>query len=324
MTACGQCARRTRSGSAHERPHPRRGVDRIPTGSARCARWADAARTCNVDDDARDEAADAADAADAEWSAHIVGALGLELWAEGGLTHGRAVLRPEMWAPGTEVPRLGVLATMVDVVIGSLPSGALNPTVDLRIALLERPPSEGEIGLVCHPLKVGQRLYVGEALLHTGDPDAPFARAVATFMNNRIGDGPGPNPAPPSARRPPSGSLGFRSFDELLDTRVLARGVVAMDAHPRVSNGPGGTIQGGAQALLGEIAAEHALEPLGGRYAAVDLEIRYLNRVRTESVEATAEFLLGDLSGAQVRVPLRESGVDGRLVSLVTTTCRVL
>src|SRR5262245_5352286 len=119
-----------------------------PTGSARCARRPDAARTCNVD-----EAADAADAADAEWSAHIVGALGLELWAADGLTHGRAMLRPEMWAPGTEVPRLGVLATMVDVVIGSLPGGALNPTVDLRIALLDRPPSEGEIGLVCHPLK---------------------------------------------------------------------------------------------------------------------------------------------------------------------------
>jgi acyl-coenzyme A thioesterase PaaI-like protein len=276
-----------------------------------------------VDDDERDAAAAAADAADAEWSAHIIAALGLELWVDEGLTHGRALLRPEMWAPGTEVPRLGVLATMVDVVIGSLPSGALNPTVDLRIALLERPPSEGEIGLVCRPLKQGQRLYVGEALLHTGDPEVPFAHAIATFMSNRIGDGPGATPAPPSTRRAPSGALGFASFDELLDTRVLARGVVAMDAHPRVSNGPGGTIQGGAQALLGEIAAEHALEPLG-RYAAVDLEIRYLNRVRTESVEAAAEVLLGDVSGAQVRVPLREAGADGRIVSLVTTTCRVL
>ena len=104
---------------------------------------------------------------------------------------------------------------------------------------------------------------------------------------------------------------------------MLAPGVIEMDAHPAVSNGPGGTIQGGAQALLGEIAAEHALEPLG-RYATTDLEIRFLNRVRTESVVATAEILPGELAGVQVRVPLRESGPDGRIVSLVSATCRPL
>ena len=275
-----------------------------------------------MDDDVPAHVSDA-DEDDARWSAHIIGALGLELWSDDGLTHGRATLRPDMWAPGTEVPRLGVLATMVDVIIGSPPTGALNPTVDLRIALLDRPPSEGDIGLVGRVLKHGQRLFVGESVLHTGDPDAPFARAIATFMNNRISDGPGAAPAPPGVRQAPPDGVDIGSFDALLGARVLGRGIVAMDAHPRVSNGQSGTIQGGAQALLGEIAAEHALEPLG-RYAAVDLEIRYLNRVRTESVEATAEVLLGDLSGVQVRVPLREAGPDGRIVSLVTTTCRGL
>jgi hypothetical protein len=96
--------------------------------------------------------ADAADAADADWSASFVGALGLELWVEDGMTHGRALLRPEMWAPGTDVPRLGVLATMVDIVVGTQPDGPLNPTVDLRITLLERPPSAGEVYLVCRPV----------------------------------------------------------------------------------------------------------------------------------------------------------------------------
>ncbi|HEX5586562.1 MAG TPA: PaaI family thioesterase [Acidimicrobiia bacterium] len=257
------------------------------------------------------------DADDAEWSAHFVGALGLELWVEDGLTHGRALLRPEMWAPGTDVPRLGVLATMVDVVVGTRPDGPLNPTIDLRITLLARPPSEGEVFLVCRPVKHGRRIFVGEALLHTGDPDQPFARSRCSFMSNvmaGVGSMFGPKDDPP-ARIP--------SFDELLHARSLAPGVVAMDAHPRVSNGPGDTIQGGAQALLAEIAAEEALEPFG-RYAAVDLEIRYLNRVRTESIVATAEILPGDLAGVQVRVPLHEAGDDGRIVSLVSTTCRAL
>ncbi|MET0628085.1 MAG: PaaI family thioesterase [Acidimicrobiia bacterium] len=257
------------------------------------------------------------DAADAEWSASFVGALGLELWVEDAMTHGRALLRPEMWAPGTDVPRLGVLATMVDIVVGTQPDGPLNPTVDLRITLLERPPSEGEVFLVCRPVKHGRRLFVGEALLHTGDPDRPFARSRCSFMNNLmpgIGSMFGPKDDPPAP---------IPSFDELLQARILGPGVVEMDAHPRVSNGPGGTIQGGAQALLAEIAAEHALEPLG-RYAAVDLEIRYLNRVRTQSAVATAEILPGDLSGVQVRVPVRETGDDGRIVSLVSTTCRAL
>jgi acyl-coenzyme A thioesterase PaaI-like protein len=256
-------------------------------------------------------------AADAEWSASFVGALGLELWVENGMTHGRAQLRPEMWAPGTDVPRLGVLATMVDMVVGTQPDGPINPTVDLRITLLERPPSEGEVFLVCRPVKEGRRLFVGEALLHTGDLERPFARSRCSFMNNLmtgVGSMFAPLDAPPTP---------IPSFDELLRARFLDRGVVEMDAHPGVSNGPGGTIQGGAQALLAEIAAEHALEPLG-RYAAVDLEIRYLNRVRTESAVATAEILPGDLAGLHARVPLHETGDDGRIVSLVSIICRAL
>jgi acyl-coenzyme A thioesterase PaaI-like protein len=252
---------------------------------------------------------------DAMWSSHFVGALGLELWQQDDRTHGRARLRPEMWAPGTEVPRLGVLATMVDVVVGMLPTGPVNPTVDLRLTLLTRPPSVGDIRLVCNPMKLGKRLIVGECLLFVDDPAAPFARATCTFLNQVIG-------TPDMARwARPDEPARIPSFDELLGARVLGPGIVEMDAHPQVSHGPGGTIQGGALALLGEIAAEHVLEPRG-RFAAVDLEIRYLNRIRTESVVATADVLPGELAGAQVRVPICETGDDGRLASLVTTTCR--
>lgn len=247
---------------------------------------------------------------DEEWGAHFIAALGLELWLEDGITHGKAELRPEMWAPGTRMPRIGVLATMVDVVAGSLPTGPVNPTVDLRISLLSLPPSEGTVLMACRPLKLGRRLYVGETALHTGDPQRPFARALTTFMNEPI---PGLVPFAHRASSPIAAS----SFDHLLDARVVAPGTVEMDGHPSVSNGFHGTIQGGAQSLLAEIAAEHALEPMGS-FLPVDLDVRFINRMRTESAVATAEVLSGDLSGVRTRVPIAESGDGGRIVSLVS------
>jgi acyl-coenzyme A thioesterase PaaI-like protein len=255
--------------------------------------------------------------ADAESPAHFVAALGMEVWHEDGIAHGRAELRPEMWIPGTELPRLGVLATMADVVGGSPPGGLINPTVDLRVTLLSRPPSRGSIMLLCRPVKVGRRLFVGEVILHSGDAERPFARSTVTFMNQPMGNSPisfGPRELEPMA---------VTSFDELLAARFPAAGIVEMDAHPALSNGEGGTIQGGVQALLGEIAGEHALQHRG-RFHAVDLEIRYLNRVRGETVTASAEVLDGDLADVCVRVPINDPAAGGRIVSLVSLMCREL
>jgi acyl-coenzyme A thioesterase PaaI-like protein len=243
--------------------------------------------------------------------AHFVGAMGLELWAEGEFAHARAPIRPEMLAPTTGIPRLSVLATMVDIVAGSPPSGMLNPTVDLSLTLVARPPADGEIHLECRPAKVGRRLFVGETILHTGDPARPFARSVCTFMNQHFGDASGmfgPRPLLP---------LGVPTFDDVLHARPVSPGVLEMDTHDRVSNGLGGTIQGGAQALFAELAAEDALSSRG-RFTAVDLDIRYLNRVRSDSVTATATVLDGDLADVCVRVAIDEAAPDGRIVSLVS------
>lgn len=247
---------------------------------------------------------------DEEWGIPFISALGIELWPEDGLTHGKAELKPEMWAPGTASPRIGVLATMVDVVAGSLPTGPVNPTVDLRLSLLSPPPAEGTVLMECRPLKLGRRLYIGETLLHAGDSKRPFARALTTFMNQPI---PGVELFGGRASSP----VGAPSFDHLLNARVLAPGVVEMDGHPSVSNGFHGTIQGGAQALLAEIASEQALEPLG-RFAPIDLDVRYLNRMQTDSAVARAEVLPGEILGARTRVAIVESGDGGRIVSMVS------
>src|SRR5215467_10335514 len=91
-------------------------------------------------------------------------ALGLSVWVDGDLALARAEIQPEFFKPGTDRVRLGVLATLVDIVSGSPAHGTINPTVDLRLTLLDRAPTSGAIELVTHPVKVGRQLFVGETL----------------------------------------------------------------------------------------------------------------------------------------------------------------
>ena len=182
----------------------------------------------------------------------FVGGLGISLWTEGDLALARAEIQPEYFKPGTDRIRLGVLATLVDMVAGSPAHAIINPTVDLRVTLLAPAPTQGAIELVCHPVKSGRLLFIGETLLHTGDPSRPFARSVCTFMNK-----------PLDAERTaifPVGQLGHDSYDDSLQIRETAPGVYEMDNHDVVRNGANGTVQGGAQALLAELTGERALD----------------------------------------------------------------
>jgi acyl-coenzyme A thioesterase PaaI-like protein len=240
----------------------------------------------------------------------FVGSLALDLRFADGLTHGSVVVQPEMLAPGTDRLRVGVLATLVDMVAGFLPTGPVNPTVDLRVSLLAKPPSSGTVHLVCRPAKLGRRLFVGETILHTGDVDRPFARSTITFMNERI-------PGSAGFGAPPAVPVGAPSFDEVLRPRYPDERTVEIDAHPWVSNGPNGTIQGGAQSLLAEIAAERATG-----LPVEDLDIRFLNRVRSGPVSATVDVSKRGADDAFVRVAISDLGDDGRLVSLVNLICR--
>ena len=245
----------------------------------------------------------------------FVGGLGVEMWIEDGCTHGRAEVRPEMLAPGRDRLRVGVLATLVDMVAGSLPHGAINPTVDLRVSVVDRPPVRGTVHLVCRPAKLGRRLFVGETLIDAGDPDRPFARSIVTFMNELI-------PESFDVR----GAQQRRRWAHRRSTRCSIRATWPTTSSrctrtTSVRNGPAGTIQGGAQSLLAEIAAERALASRG-EFDVADLDIRFLNRVRTGPVVATAEVLPDGLDGIPVRVPITEPGADSRIVSLVTLRFR--
>src|SRR5271163_3184212 len=95
---------------------------------------------------------------------HFVGTMGLEQWSEGQATFGRATISPEMCVPGTRQPRIGVLATMVDVVSGMRPDGPINPTVDLRVNMMTF-PSVSTVRLSCDVLRSGRTLFVAETRL---------------------------------------------------------------------------------------------------------------------------------------------------------------
>jgi acyl-coenzyme A thioesterase PaaI-like protein len=246
---------------------------------------------------------------------NFVGGLGIELWVEDDLAHARAEVQPSFLKPGTDRVRMGVLATLVDMVAGSPAHAIINPTIDLRVSLLRPPPTSGAMELVCHPVKVGRRLFIGETLLHTGDPSRPFARSMCTFLNRPL------EVTRDAQSKFPATELGSPTYDESLQLREPVPGTFEMDLHEVVRNGANGTIQGGAQALMAELAGERALAD-DGDFEVVDLEIRYLNKVMTGPVLATGEVIPGALDGTCVRVPIIEAVPDGRVVSLTTLLCR--
>jgi acyl-coenzyme A thioesterase PaaI-like protein len=251
---------------------------------------------------------------------HFVSYLGLEVWHDDGRTWGRATIRPEMWAPGSRRPRLGLLFTLADVVGGSPATGTLTPTIDLRLQLLTAAPSEGEILMEARPLKIGRRLWTGEVLFRTPGASELFAWCDFSFMNQRIAALIGEEPGRGRVRdRVPA--LPASSFDELFQMRSLDDGTTEMDSHETVRNGLAGTIMGGAQAMMAEVAAERAVADRG-RYVVSDLHVRYLSAVREGPAVARAEVLPGDQTAPTVRVSITDGGADHRLVSTAMAVCR--
>jgi acyl-coenzyme A thioesterase PaaI-like protein len=253
---------------------------------------------------------------------HFVGYLGLEIRHEDGNAWGRASLTPQMWATGTNRPRLGLLFTMADIVAGTPASGALTPTVDLRLRLLGAAPSEGAIVMEARPLKVGRRLWTGEVLLRREGHTEVFAISEFTFLNQKMSDMMGGESPEPARRRAPR-PLPTESFDELFQMRMLDDGSVEMDAHEAVRNGVFGTIQGGAQATLAEVAAERSLRGRGS-FEVVDVHVRYLNPVTVGPVVARGDAMPGDNLRPFVRVSLVDAGAGGRIVSTAAVVCHPL
>jgi acyl-coenzyme A thioesterase PaaI-like protein len=247
---------------------------------------------------------------------HFVGAMGLRNWAEGETTFGSAAISELLCVPGTAYPRISALATMVDVVAGSRPDGPINPTVDLRIELMAV-VAMSTVRVRCEVLRSGRRLFVAQSRLYADDAEQPFGRSVVTFINRQMPNL--PEVVRPGGRNVPP--LRVR-IDELLGVRIVDPTTIEIDSIPRLSNGPGGTLQGGVVALLGELVTEHAV---GGDGAVVtDLDIRYLNPVQSGLVRAHAEVLHRTDDRVEANVRIVDAGNADGLVAHIMTTARLL
>ena len=218
---------------------------------------------------------------------------------------GELLVQPHRCVSGTTTVRPSVLATVADVLLGVLASQATAPrvglTVDLTVHSMASAAAD-RLTMVGRVLKAGRTIVVGEVWFNAAGHEQLVALSELTFMAS-----PRPQdviPMPPS-ERDWSDTRFERPFADALGARVLAPGVVEMDRDPYVLQ-PAGTIQGGAVALVAELAAE----TLTGR-AVDDLQIRFLSAVRTGPARSSARSLTPDT----VRVEVRDAS-NGRLTSV--------
>jgi len=111
---------------------------------------------------------------------------------------------------------------------------------------------------------------------------------------------------------PAQGTLRERMGVRVLDASV---GAVELDRTPYVANSVG-TINGGAQAVLIEVAAESARPGL----VATDMQLHYLSQVRVGPARTATTVLRTASDHAVVSVELVDAGQDDQLLALATVT----
>jgi acyl-coenzyme A thioesterase PaaI-like protein len=265
--------------------------------------------------------------ADMVWDAdgHFVLDLGFGAGRDGDEFVGAMQITPELCTPGTDHVRVGALITLADCTAGplaariSMPSLAL--TLDLTYTAIGRPPAD-----VVHARaavrKTGRATTFTETLL-TDSAGVPFGSCLGTFVSS---------PRPQDAllhdpveilSRPTVAPAVDGLLPDHMGIRLVAPGVAELHRHPKVLN-QGQTLQGGAVAILAEIAAQSAAsEAVGAPMVVTELDVRYLATYRVGPGRATAEPLVvgGDGGPTTVRVEVRDAGRDDRLGTVALARC---
>jgi acyl-coenzyme A thioesterase PaaI-like protein len=198
---------------------------------------------------------------------------------------------------------------------------SLSMTVDLTYVALARPPAD-----VVHARaalrKVGRTTVFTETVLTDG-AGARFGICLGTFVSS-------PRPQdvllhdPVASRDRPTGPPLFEEpLVDRMGIRLLAPGVAELHRHPRVLN-PGQTLQGGAVAILSEVAAASAAaEAVGAPMVVTELDVRYLTGYRVGPGRAVAEPVSvgGDGAPTTVRIEVRDVGNGDRLGTLAMARC---
>jgi acyl-coenzyme A thioesterase PaaI-like protein len=231
--------------------------------------------------------------------------IGVSYRADGDAVLGRFEVSEHERVPGTRLVRAGVLATVADVVAGWGANRHVFPriplTVDLSVHWL-RPLDRDVLEVTARVLKAGATTVVSETTFADPGTNEPAIICYVTFVVS-----PRPEDAftQPLPERVQQSSLARPIMDDI-GARIISPGIAELDRVPYVMQ-PAGTIQGGAVALLVELAAESiAAAPIE------DLEIRYLAAVRIGPARAVAEVIAPGL----MRVELRDVGRPDRLATV--------
>lgn len=205
--------------------------------------------------------------------------------SDGGMV-GDIELVPELMVPEHPVPRISVLATVGDILIGQLANAltsGIAVTVDLAVRVL-RPVEAERLTMSAVIQKAGRTLVAGEAYWANQRGDT-VAHCWATFMASPrpLDSGLTGDPENPSSeRRGPTLKV---PFAELLRLEVPRPGVAEVARRPAVLQ-PTGTLQGGVVCALAELAAESRTGA-----PVTSLDARYLAGIREGDGRATATEL---------------------------------
>jgi len=227
----------------------------------------------------------------------------------------------------TGAVRTGVLATLADAAGGECAVRTASPdwvaTSDL-VLHVTRPIDRGTLLAVPQVLRRTRATIVIEVSIRAGD-GAPAGLATTTFAVlpsrsevQRMGAG-------RDEPRTEFALLGSRldaPLPEKIGARVVdaAAGDVLLPLTPYLGNSLG-ALQGGMVATVADLASEAAGSAALGRPCGTrDLALNYLSMARVGPIRTQSQLLRSDASSALVRVEARDTGAEGRLVAVATST----
>lgn len=232
--------------------------------------------------------------------------LGFQFRVEGDVVAGDLESVPELLVTGTLLPRVSVIATAADVLLGVLAnahSNGLPLTADLSTHLLAVPSSR-HLSMSGALVKVGRSSTAGEARF-VDDAGVLVAYACGTFR---------PSPRSTDLPVPASNGALFNQgptistpFFDLLGIHEHTTGVVEVARRSDLLQGTS-TFQGGVVCAAGEFAAASLLGS-----TVTGLDTRYLSAIREGALRATAVALGPNTA----RVEVVDTGRPDRVAALM-------
>jgi len=258
---------------------------------------------------------------------HLLRDLGIVIERDARGVVGALEIVPEM-LDGAGRLRVGVVATLVDVVAGETAIRAVSPswvaTSDLSLDV-DALPSAGCVEALPRVIRQGRQTVVLEVALRESGAGAELGLATLGFAilparsdvqkSAHWAESPAPRSEfalPDSGLRKPILEAIGLAFDPARPERAR------LALRPELVNSLG-AIQGGGMAILLEATAEHlAHARLGEPVHVHSLSIHYLKLARAGPVRAEARTLARTAAGALMRVELFDEGRGDELLTVAT------